>query len=81
MKPCLHIPITKSFKVGHILVVLLLINVLVGVETFHKILDDGQAGDQVGALVRGMKKDDVKRGMVLSAPGTVTSHSKLLSQV
>lgn len=53
----------------------------IGVETFKKTLDDGQAGDQVGALVRGMKRDDVKRGMVLCAPGTVTPHTKILSQV
>ena len=48
---------------------------------FHKLLDFGQAGDQLGALVRGIKRDEVKRGMVLCAPGTVKSHTKANSQV
>lgn len=41
-----------------------------GVEMFHQILDQAQAGDQLGALVRGMKRDEVRRGMILSKPGT-----------
>jgi len=48
---------------------------------FHKSLDVAQAGDQLGALVRGVKRDDVKRGMVLCAPGTVKSHTKFKAQV
>ena len=48
---------------------------------FHKHLDEGQAGDYLGALIRGIKRDKVKRGMVLCQPGTVTSHSKIKTQV
>ncbi|XP_032236770.1 elongation factor Tu [Nematostella vectensis] len=52
-----------------------------GIEMFHKILDRGEAGDNLGALVRGVKREDVKRGMVLCQPGTVKSHSKFEAQV
>lgn len=48
---------------------------------FRKSLDFGQAGDQLGALIRGVKRDEVRRGMVMCAPGTVTSHTKLRAQV
>ena len=48
---------------------------------FHKSLDFSQAGDQVGVLVRGVKKDDVRRGMVLCAPGSVKSHTSFKAQV
>lgn len=48
---------------------------------FHKSLEVGQAGDQLGALVRGVKRDDVRRGMVLCAPSTVKSHTKFNAQV
>ena len=48
---------------------------------FHKSLDVGQAGDQLGALLRGIKREDVRRGMVLCQPGTVTPHSKIKAQV
>ena len=48
---------------------------------FHKNLDDGQAGDQLGTLIRGTKREEVRRGMVLCQPGTVTSHLKLKTQV
>ena len=48
---------------------------------FHKSLDEGQAGDQLGALLRGIKREEVRRGMVLCAPGTVTPHSKFKAQV
>ena len=48
---------------------------------FHKSLDEGQAGDQLGALLRGVKRDDVRRGMVLCAPGTMTPHSKVRAQI
>ena len=48
---------------------------------FHKLLDRGEAGDNLGALVRGVKREDVRRGMVLCAPGTVKSHTKFEAQV
>ena len=48
---------------------------------FHKSLDFSQAGDQVGVLVRGVKKEDVRRGMVLCAPGSVKSHTSFKAQV
>lgn len=52
-----------------------------GLEMFHKQLDQGQAGDNLGALVRGVKRDEVKRGMVLCAPGSVKSYQKCRAQV
>ncbi|XP_018561916.1 uncharacterized protein LOC108904031 [Anoplophora glabripennis] len=52
-----------------------------GVEMFHQILEEAQAGDQLGALVRGLKRDDVKRGMVMAKPGTVKSYDQVESQV
>ena len=48
---------------------------------FHKLLDRGEAGDNLGALVRGLKRDEIRRGMVLCAPGTVKSHTKFEAQV
>ena len=48
---------------------------------FHKTLDRGEAGDNLGALVRGIKRDEVKRGVVLCAPGSVKSHSKFQAEV
>jgi len=50
--------------------------VVTGVEMFRKILDEGEAGDNVGVLLRGIKKDDVERGQVLAAPGSITPHRK-----
>jgi elongation factor Tu len=50
--------------------------VVTGVEMFRKILDEGQAGDNVGCLLRGTGKDDVERGQVLAKPGTITPHTK-----
>ena len=47
-----------------------------GVEMFRKILDEGEAGDNVGVLLRGTKRDEVERGQVLAAPGTITPHTK-----
>lgn len=44
---------------------------ITGIEMFHQILEEAQAGDQLGALVRGVKRDDIKRGMVMCKPGTV----------
>ena len=55
--------------------------VCTGVEMFRKILDQGQAGDNVGLLLRGMKKDDVERGMVICKPGSVTPHTKFDCEV
>jgi len=55
--------------------------VCTGVEMFRKIMDEGQAGDNVGLLLRGMDKERVERGMVLAAPGSVTPHTKFVGQV
>jgi len=55
--------------------------VCTGVEMFRKILDEGQAGDNVGLLLRGMKKEDVERGMVICAPGSVTPHTNFECEV
>ncbi|CAH0555018.1 unnamed protein product [Brassicogethes aeneus] len=52
-----------------------------GIEMFHQILEEAQAGDQLGALVRGIKRDDVKRGMVMAKPGTVKSYDNIETQV
>ena len=52
-----------------------------GIEMFRKLLDEGQAGDNIGALLRGIKREDVERGQVLTAPGTVTCHTKFTAQV
>jgi len=55
--------------------------VVTGVEMFHKILDQGQAGDNVGLLLRGIDREEVERGMVVSKPGSITPHTKFLSEV
>jgi elongation factor Tu len=55
-------------------------SVVTGVEMFRKILDEGRAGDNVGALLRGTGKDDVERGQVLAKPGTITPHTKFKAQ-
>ena len=52
-----------------------------GVEMFRKLLDEGQAGDNIGALLRGVDKDDVQRGQVLAAPGSITPHTDFEAQV
>ena len=52
-----------------------------GVEMFRKILDEGQAGDNIGALLRGTKKEEVERGQVLAAPGSITPHTSFEGQV
>ena len=54
--------------------------VCTGVEMFRKLLDEGQAGDNVGLLLRGTEKERVERGMVLAAPGSVTPHTKFTGQ-
>jgi elongation factor Tu len=55
--------------------------VCTGVEMFRKILDEGEAGDNIGVLLRGTKRDDVERGQVVSQPGSITPHTKFKSQV
>ncbi len=55
--------------------------VVTGVEMFRKILDEGQAGDNVGVLLRGTKKDEVERGQVLAKPGSITPHTKFRGEV
>ena len=55
--------------------------VVTGVEMFRKILDEGLAGDNVGLLLRGVEKDEVERGMVIAAPGSITPHTKFKGQV
>jgi elongation factor Tu len=54
--------------------------VVTGVEMFRKLLDSGQAGDNIGALLRGTKREDVERGQVLAAPGSITPHTKFEAQ-
>jgi elongation factor Tu len=54
---------------------------ITGVEMFRKLLDEGRAGDNIGALLRGLKKEDVERGQVLAKPGSVTPHTKFKAEV
>jgi elongation factor Tu len=55
--------------------------VVTGVEMFRKLLDDGQAGDNVGLLLRGTKREDVERGQVVAQPGSITPHTKFKAEV
>jgi elongation factor Tu len=55
--------------------------VVTGVEMFKKILDQGQAGDNVGCLLRGTKRDEIERGQVLCKPGSITPHTKFMAEV
>jgi elongation factor Tu len=55
--------------------------VVTGVEMFRKILDEGQAGDNVGCLLRGVAREDIERGQVLCKPGSITPHTKFKAQV
>jgi elongation factor Tu len=55
--------------------------VCTGVEMFRKILDEGRAGDNIGVLLRGTKRDEVERGQVVSIPGTITPHTKFKAEV
>jgi elongation factor Tu len=55
--------------------------VVTGVEMFHKLLDQGQAGDNVGCLLRGIGREDVERGMVLAKPGSITPHTTFMANV
>lgn len=67
---CEFIGYNKSFK-----------STITGIEMFHKILEEAHAGDQLGALVRGLKRDDIKRGMVMCKPGTIKAHDHLETQI
>ena len=55
--------------------------VVTGVEMFRKLLDEGRAGENVGALLRGTKREDVERGQVLSKPGSIKPHTKFESEI
>ncbi len=55
--------------------------VVTGVEMFHKLLDEGMAGDNVGLLLRGIERDDIERGQVLAKPGSITPHTQFESEV
>ena len=55
--------------------------VVTGVEMFHKLLDEGQAGDNVGLLLRGIEREDIERGQVIAKPGTITPHTKFEAEV
>ena len=55
--------------------------VCTGIEMFRKLLDDAQAGDNIGALLRGVQREDIQRGQVLAAPGTITPHTKFEAEV
>ncbi len=55
--------------------------VVTGVEMFRKLLDEGQAGDNVGCLLRGVKREEIQRGQVLAKPGSITPHTKFEAQV
>ena len=56
-------------------------SVVTGIEMFHKMLDEGQAGDNAGLLLRGIEKDDVERGQVLAKPGTITPHAEFEAEI
>ena len=56
-------------------------SVCTGVEMFRKLMDTGQAGDNIGVLLRGVDKDDLERGMVLAKPGSITPHTKFKAEV
>src|SRR5437870_12607994 len=55
--------------------------VITGVEMFKKLLDEGQAGDNVGLLLRGTKKEEVERGQVVAKTGSITPHTKMKAEV
>jgi len=56
-------------------------SVVTGVEMFRKVLDEGRAGDNIGVLLRGMKKEDVERGQVVAKPGSITPHTRFKAEV
>ncbi|PBN41124.1 EF-Tu/IF-2/RF-3 family GTPase, partial [Sphingobium sp. D43FB] len=55
--------------------------VVTGIEMFRKLLDEAQAGDNIGALLRGVQRNEIERGQVLAKPGTLTCHTKFTAQV
>ncbi len=55
--------------------------VVTGVEMFHKLLDQAEAGDNIGALLRGVQREEIERGQVLAKPGTITPHTKFKAQI
>src|SRR5207237_1179237 len=55
--------------------------VVTGVEMFRKQLDEGQAGDNVGCLLRGIEKEEIERGQVIAAPGTIKPHKKFMGEI
>jgi elongation factor Tu len=55
--------------------------IVTGVEMFRKLLDEGRAGDNIGALLRGTKKEEIERGQVLAKPGSITPHKKFMGEV
>jgi elongation factor Tu len=55
--------------------------VVTGVEMFRKLLDQGQAGDNIGLLLRGIKRDEIERGQVVCIPGSITPHTKFKAEV
>jgi elongation factor Tu len=55
--------------------------VVTGVEMFRKLLDQGEAGDNIGALLRGLKREEIERGQVLAKPGSITPHTKFKAEV
>jgi elongation factor Tu len=55
--------------------------VVTGVEMFRKLLDEGRAGDNVGVLLRGLKRTDIERGQVLAKPGSITPHTNFTGQI
>lgn len=67
---CEFIGYSKQFK-----------SVITGIEMFHQILEEAHAGDQLGALVRGLKRDEIRRGMVMCKPGTMKAHDHIEAQV
>jgi elongation factor Tu len=56
-------------------------SVVTGVEMFHKLLDEGMAGDNLGLLLRGIERTDIERGMVVAKPGSITPHTRFMSEV
>jgi len=54
--------------------------VVTGVEMFRKILDEGQAGDNIGCLLRGVKREEIERGQVLAKPGSITPHTRFMAE-
>lgn len=60
---------------------LLRVSPLLGIEMFHKSLDRAEAGDNLGALVRGLKREDLRRGLVMAKPGSIQPHQKVEAQV